>query len=199
MGYCLSKSFQLAKLWGNFAIKSHFRLAKFLTNFIDNIEFNLIQGNFNMSVIATDAFNSSLLSLATSSGGPLHVCEAMCFTNIPSPDDHTLTISGLTECSYPGYSRVPIVWESVYQNIDGSFSLQGQLIDFQPVGITPSLTGQTITGYAILGGTSYTTLCLAEVLPDAVPLDSNQSAFLLSPQYNIGASTNYNGAATVIS
>lgn len=101
-----------------------------------------------MSNIYTDYCNSNTISVETSSGGTVHAVKMILFTNNISLDHGTLLADLQQPLSVSGYSATAITWSSSFQQPDGSFAVNSNLIQF----LGDSANPVTISGAAVIGG-----------------------------------------------
>lgn len=141
--------------------------------------------------VMTDTLNAAALAQLQASGGPLIGLYVGLATNNPS-FSHVSVAADITEPSYTGYARQAVVFGSPYQRVDGSFAVQGTLLQFQ-MGNTALPT--VINAYAVFSAITAGTLMWGETLPNPIGLVSTTDAVILTIEFSL---PNLNNAAATI-
>lgn len=114
------------------------------------------------------------------------------FTNTPAITQQSL-FADFTAPTYGGYALASITWAAVFQDVDGSWALQGGLTQFQ---MSDDLVPTVLNGYIITDSTGLI-LIAAENFPAPIALPTHFQSAFVSPQFKAGF-TGW-GTATVIS
>jgi hypothetical protein len=93
------------------------------------------------------------------------------------------TLANITEATYDGYARQPVVWYPPILSSSGPETLYGQDLNFSPTG---SVTPNGITGIFLADALTAGNLLMAAVLPAPVPLNGPTTALVVEPVFQMG-------------
>lgn len=106
-------------------------------------------------------------------------------TPVPSP---TMLMSDITEATYTGYARQPIVWFPTFLDVLGPQTIQAANMQFRP---TDAVVPNTITTAFIASALTGGTLLLTSALNPQVNLSSALFAMQASPLFQLAFNANY--------
>jgi hypothetical protein len=104
-------------------------------------------------------------------------------------------LSALTQATYSGYARQPIVWHGPYTDGAGQQAIQSGNLYFQPTdALTPNQITMMFVADALTGGN----LLFSEVLPGGpIFLTDATTAFGLSVVFQLPANANFGDAVII--
>jgi hypothetical protein len=112
------------------------------------------------------------------------------YTAPTSPPTPATLMSGITEATFDGYARVPLVWRPPYLDQLGPQNIVSSGAFFQP---TDNLNPNTITGCfiadALIGGH----LLMSSPLSPPIALVDAQHAAAISAKFQLAFTNNYGG------
>jgi hypothetical protein len=146
--------------------------------------------------VPTSKFWGDLLSLAAGTTGPWHTPFIGLFTNNIVPSwNSVIGGAGFVEASYTGYAEVAAVPLTAFQDSDGSYIVQFQMVSF--VGPTAG-GGPTVYGYFLADASTSGNVLQAEAFTTPFALTVAPLALTFSPQLKFSSGQTW-GAATVVS
>jgi len=140
-----------------------------------------------MAVVPMEGLNAAMLLEVTTSPGVLHGAYLALYTT-PMTLTPDLVYTDFTQpdsTNWTGYEPLACSWLVPFENNDGSFSANTQLVQFKGSALSESFSCYGYFVYELIGSTELIVL-LAEAFADPIPITSADDAILVSAQLTAG-------------